>query len=62
MPRFKPFNTLVLLLATILIGTASLAQATPKVQPGFKHYITDQLQVPIRRGPGFNYKIKNQRR
>jgi len=57
MPKFKLFKTFMV--AAALACTAPTSMAAPKVQPGFKHYITDQLQVPIRRGPGFNYKIKN---
>ena len=57
MPKSKPFK--VLLLAAALTCAAPVTLAAPKVQPGFKHYITDRLQVPIRKGPGFNYKIKN---
>ena len=57
MPKFKRFNALLIALA--LMSIAPISQAAPQVQAGFKHYITDQLEVPIRRGPGFNYKIIN---
>ncbi len=57
MQKFNLFKAC--LLASALICAAPAGLAAPKVQPGFKHYITDNLQVPIRRGPGFNYKIKN---
>lgn len=58
MKRSAPSELLALALTLLLAWLPVQAQAAP-VQSGFKHYITDQLEVPVRRGPGFNYKIIN---
>ena len=53
--RFKQ-PLLIALLATILAAPiSSVVNAAP--QAGYTHYVTDELEVPFRRGPGYNYKI-----
>ena len=50
------------LLTLFLAATCAAAPVMPGSaqagNDGFKHYITDELTVPVRRGPGYNYKIR----
>jgi len=49
---------LVAIMAATLVAAPLLPTTGNARTEGFKHYITDELTVPVRRGPGYNYKIR----
>ncbi len=59
MKKSKPSNWLAAALISGMLLSPQVITAAPKQEDGFKHYVTDRLQLPVRRGPGFNYKIIN---
>jgi len=59
MKRSALFNASLLLAVCLAVGCdAGALAAQADASDGFKHYITDALTVPVRRGPGYNYKIR----
>ncbi len=56
MKRSAPCKLATALLINAALIGSPLVYAAPT--DGFKHYITDQLTVPARSGPGYNYKIR----
>lgn len=57
MKKLKPYNWLLISTLAVMPFAAHTAQAADK--SGFMHYVTDNLQLPVRRGPDYTYKIIN---
>jgi SH3 domain protein len=49
---------LVAALTSTLLAAPLLPEMSHARTDGFKHYISDELTVPVRRGPGYSYKIR----
>jgi len=56
--RFKQLTTSCLLACALILPVSTVAQAAEKQQAsGAVRYVTDSLEVPMRKEPGYKYKI-----